>query len=229
MDGIHDLGGRHGFGEVVVEADEPAFHERWEAQVFAINLMTVSMEGVSNIDRWRHAIERMDPVSYLTDTYYGRWLAAIETVLVEGRVLDQADITKRAISLGASPDARVAARPRTVPDPFLAPTDRGYYRAIERTVKFSAGDRIETVVTDFSGHTRLPSYARGTPGVIADYRGSWVFPDANAHGGGEQPQHLYSVAFNASDLYGSGADDKVKVHLDLFEPYLAKQKGGSPA
>ena len=36
MQGIHDLGGRHGFGVLEVETDEPAFHHRWEAAVFAM-------------------------------------------------------------------------------------------------------------------------------------------------------------------------------------------------
>ncbi len=34
MNGIHDLGGMHGFGAVVVERDEPVFHAGWEKRVF---------------------------------------------------------------------------------------------------------------------------------------------------------------------------------------------------
>ena len=30
MDGVHDLGGMHGFGPVPIEVDEPLFHEPWE-------------------------------------------------------------------------------------------------------------------------------------------------------------------------------------------------------
>src|SRR5918992_50414 len=30
MDGVHDMGGMHGFGAVVREADEPVFHAPWE-------------------------------------------------------------------------------------------------------------------------------------------------------------------------------------------------------
>ncbi len=35
MNGIHDMGGMHGFGPVVVEEDEPVFHAPWEKTVFA--------------------------------------------------------------------------------------------------------------------------------------------------------------------------------------------------
>ena len=33
MNGIHDLGGMHGFGPVEIERDEPVFHEGWEGRV----------------------------------------------------------------------------------------------------------------------------------------------------------------------------------------------------
>ncbi len=37
MDGIHDLGGKQGFGAVVRETNEPVFHARWESRVFGLN------------------------------------------------------------------------------------------------------------------------------------------------------------------------------------------------
>ena len=45
MDGIHDLGGRDGFGPIVVEPDEPVFHEPWErtARALIIAVMKGSM------------------------------------------------------------------------------------------------------------------------------------------------------------------------------------------
>ena len=106
VDGIHDLGGKHGFGSVNPQSDEPVFHARWEARVFAMNLQ---LGG--NLDRSRHAIERIDPISYLADTYYGRWLGGLETRLVEDDVLSQSEISDRAQMLGAGRNDRVAARP----------------------------------------------------------------------------------------------------------------------
>jgi hypothetical protein len=38
-DGIHDLGGMHGFGAVVAPGGEAPYHERWEARVFALHLL----------------------------------------------------------------------------------------------------------------------------------------------------------------------------------------------
>src|SRR6185295_20261114 len=72
MNGIHDMGGLQCFGKVDVEKDEPVFHHQWERRVFGI---VQSFRG--NIDAGRHSIERLDPVTYLKDGYYGRWLAAV--------------------------------------------------------------------------------------------------------------------------------------------------------
>ena len=88
MDGIHDLGGKQGFGAVVRETAEPLFHARWESRVFG--LIRVGGGGASrNIDHFRHAVERIDPVAYLTHGYYGRWLGGLETMIVEAGILEE--------------------------------------------------------------------------------------------------------------------------------------------
>jgi nitrile hydratase len=47
-----------------------------------------------------------------------------------------------------------------------------------------------------------------------------VFPDTNAHGQGEQAQPLYSVRFDARELWGESAEPNQAVHIDLWESYL---------
>lgn len=220
MDGIHDLGGMHGFGVVPWRRDAPAFHERWEATVFAMMLATARAGHTGNADRFRHAIERVDPVAYLDHGYYGRWLGAIETLLVEAGVLEQATIDRRAHALGARPDARVAARPSPQPDQVPPARQPRNDRTLTRPPRYQLGDQICTCTEVKAGHTRLPRYARGKTGTILACHGGWVYPDTHAHGQGEQPEHLYTVAFSGQALWGHGADPHLKVHLDLFEPYL---------
>jgi nitrile hydratase len=70
------------------------------------------------------------------------------------------------------------------------------------------------------GHTRLPRYARGKVGVIDRVHGTFVYPDTNAHGGGEQPQPVYSVRFDAMELWGPPTPRKDSVRIDLWEDYL---------
>ena len=49
VNGAHDMGGAHGFGPVVAEADEPAFHADWERRVFALTI-AMGAAGEWNID-----------------------------------------------------------------------------------------------------------------------------------------------------------------------------------
>jgi Nitrile hydratase beta subunit len=43
VNGIHDMGGRHGFGPVVRERDEPVFHAKFERRTFAIVYPSASL------------------------------------------------------------------------------------------------------------------------------------------------------------------------------------------
>ena len=71
-----------------------------------------------------------------------------------------------------------------------------------------------------TGHTRLPRYARGKQGVVIRSHGAQIFPDTNAHGLGEYPQPLYSVRFDARELWGDAAEPRQTVTLDLWDSYL---------
>ena len=76
-------------------------------------------------------------------------------------------------------------------------------------------------MSQFALKTRLPRYLRGCPGEIVLHHGGHVFPDTNAHGKGENPQHLYTVRFAARDVWGNHANPNDFVHADLWESYLA--------
>ena len=36
MDGVHDMGGMHGFGPIKIDENEPLFHDEWEGRVLGI-------------------------------------------------------------------------------------------------------------------------------------------------------------------------------------------------
>ncbi|MDZ7683894.1 MAG: nitrile hydratase subunit beta [Gammaproteobacteria bacterium] len=221
MDGIHDLGGKHGYGRVERGENEPVFHERWEAAVFAMSAVGPPAGAWNNIDRFRHGIERIDPVAYLSHGYYGRWLGGIETLLVEAGVLSTDEITTRALERGATVRDRIAARPSPAPEP-LADVAPGNERTLDWPPRFAVDDVVMTSVAVKAGHTRLPAYARGRLGRIHALHDGWVYPDTNAHGQGEQQQYLYTVEFTGDELWGEDADPALRVYLDLFEPYLSR-------
>ena len=59
MDGIHDLGGKVGYGQVDRKESGAVFQERWEAAVFTMTNAIARAGAFQNIDQFRHAIERI--------------------------------------------------------------------------------------------------------------------------------------------------------------------------
>jgi nitrile hydratase len=222
MDGVHDLGGMQGFGPVEREDGEPTFHAAWEAAVVAM-MRAGGGRGVYNIDEFRHSIERMNPSHYLRATYYEKWLDGIARIFVEKGVVSEEDLRARTAFFSGRPDAPATAA-LAGPLPARVPSNVGWVqdaiREIGAAPRFAIGAPV--VTRDFHpwGHTRLPRYARGKRGAIARFHGIHVFPDTNAHGRGEDPQPLYSVSFDARELWGESAEANQRVHIDLWESYL---------
>ncbi len=221
MNGVHDMGGMTCFGAIEREEDEPVFHAAWERRVFALN--NLSMGQIATLDAMRHAVERMDPIHYLSSTYYEHWLAGLESLAVEHGLVSAAERASGVAQATGVP-ARTPAPPEVVEAVVRggAPFERSTGRL---TPRFAAGDRVMARNIHPPGHTRLPRYARGKQGTIARVHGTFVYPDSNAHGDGEQPQPLYSVRFEARELWGPGAAAGDRLFLDLWEDYLEPVSG----
>ena len=94
MNGIHDLGGMQGFGNIEIEQDEPLFRAEWEKRVFSL-LVGLAPHGFFNIDEFRHGVERMGAANYLTTTYYEHWLSSFERLLTECGAITSAEYEQR--------------------------------------------------------------------------------------------------------------------------------------
>jgi nitrile hydratase len=222
MDGVHDLGGMQGFGPVEREQNEPTVHAAWEAVVLAMQ-HAGRLGLLYNIDEFRHGIERMAPAHYLRATYYEKWLEGMTRVLLEKGVVGAEELTARQAFFEQKPDAPAAAAlpgPRPARGASRAASLMDFIRETGATPRFAPGDPVRTRAMHPHGHTRLPRYARGKRGVVHCCHGIHVFPDTNAHGEGEQPQPLYSVRFDARELWGESAEPNQAVHIDLWESYL---------
>ena len=224
MNGVHDIGGMDGFGLINPEPNEPVFHEPWEGRVFAINISRAGRPPTP-IDAGRHRIECLDPVQYLASSYYERWLAAMESAIVEAGTLTRDEIEAKIQQLAVDPDLSIPRRE----DPAVAQgivsvlkAGTPVTREIRQKPRFGVGDRIVTRNLNPHGHTRLPRYARGKHGVVAHHHGAHVFPDTNAHGLGENPQHLYTVRISAREIWGDSAEPNESILIDLWESYLEK-------
>lgn len=219
MNGGHDLGGMDGLGPILAEpeATEPLFHHEWEKTAFALTLATGAL-GLWNIDIGRHARERQHPVQYLSNTYYQNWLAGMETLLLETGLVSAEELTTGKAETPA--DAQMLERVLT-PAKVAETLGRGgpATRDISQLPQFEIGQTVRVINQHPTGHTRAPRYVRGRVGMISGHYGGHVFADAAAHGDA-RGEHLYSVTFQATELWGESAATTDKVLLDLWEPHL---------
>jgi nitrile hydratase subunit beta len=218
MNSVHDLGGMDGLGPVIREANEPAFHHEWERKVMPLFIATFAA-GCFNVDEFRHAIEHMSPVHYLSSTYYEHWLEAMYALLTEKGFVTPEEIASGRVQ--APLKAGVQKLPVSMVAPLCATGATARVDA-EAPIRFRVGERVRARNMHPVKHTRLPRYARGRVGTIESDEGVFVLPDANAHGSGPSPQRMYNVRFTAQELWGSEASPKDSLYLSLFDSYLER-------
>jgi len=215
MNGVHDMGGMHGFGKVEPEPNEPVFHAAWEGRVLAMQ-RALRFTRAWNIDMSRDAQERLPAQLYLSVSYYHRWVLGLERNALEHGLIDADEI----VSGHALRPAKRVERVMTRNDAGHAFTRGSFSRPPRQPARFEPGERVRTKNIHPISHTRLPRYARGRVGVIEAVRGYHVFPDSVATGAGENPQWLYTVVFDGRELWGANSDPTLTVSVEAFEPYL---------
>ena len=203
MDGIHDMGGRQGFGVVRYSRDAHAFHADWEVRVNSLYALAVRL-GIFNMDEYRHAIERMEPRHYLAASYYERSLTSLATLLVEKGVVSREELERRA--QGAFPLAAPSAPGRT---------------NVATREHFKPGDRVRVRLDYVPGHIRMPAYIRGKTGIVVGESPVYPFPDAHAHGVESQDEPTYDVRFRSEDLWPNSSDPAL-IHVGVFQSYLER-------
>ena len=208
-----DLGGQRGHGAVVLEPEGELFHAEWESRAFALTL-AMGATRAWNLDMSRAARETLP--DYATLSYYEIWIAALQQLLKERDMLDDAEIVAARALLPPVAVARVL-NAADVESALAAgaPTARPATTA----PRWHVGEHVRAVSTVSIHHTRLPGYVRGKCGVIERAHGMHVFADAHSQGLGEQPQWLYTVTYAATDLWPDAVQGHT-VSVDAWEPYL---------
>jgi nitrile hydratase beta subunit len=220
MGGHHEWRPRHGRCSRIWSGSAGTvrtdLHAEWERRAFALTL-AAGRPAKWNIDMGRFARENRPPADYLTKSYYELWVAGLEALLAE-RGLVSADEIAAGHRLGEAKKVDGILRYGDVEAALYrgGPTER----PATAPARFGIGERVRVRNIHPTTHTRLPRYVRGRPGIIERLYGCHVFPDTNALGQGESPQWLYTVRFEARDLWGSDADPMLKVSVDAWEPYL---------
>jgi nitrile hydratase len=219
MNGIHDMGGMHGFGPIEREENEPVFHHAWEGRVFAMQRATpVPIPGGS-----RNNIEQMDPIHYLTSSYYEKWLHSRIKGCIDAGVLTAEELEARTAFYRDHPDTPVPRRddPARVQSALQAlRTHRSPLRDVNIQPQFSPGATVRACNLHPPGHTRLPRYVRGKRGVVTRFYGCFDLQDTLPPGVEVPPQPLYAVRFEAQELWGEAAEANSVVYIDMWESYL---------
>ena len=220
----HDMGGVGEFGPIKRDKNEEVFHEIWESKVFAINLV-LGPQRIHDPQGLRSSIETLDRETYLHASYYKRWLLAIESALSRTGLVTRQELEARTTFYRDSPGSQIPRRE----DPVLLEkltTAMTTLRSspphkCEPPPRFQTGDIIKVRTQSTAGHSRLPGYVRGKNGTVQRVHGIHKFqdfsPDGTSLGG---PHPLYSVRFEALELWGHSSGTNESVYIDLWESYL---------
>jgi len=215
MNTIHDLGGMDGF--TIPERDQGRILKKeWERQYWGMRFAARGLPGYKSAGR--AGIESIPPVLYLNTPYYGRMLIRFENELIASGFITEAEL--------ADPDGPVSMpnipnfQPRG-PAETLAGLAGDDSSELDANIPplFVVGDTVLVKNEHPKDHTRVPRYVRGHHGVIHRHHGVHKFQD---HVGGKDvgQQHLYTVMFSGSELWGSRAHPKDVIYAELWDYHL---------
>ncbi|MDA0769072.1 MAG: nitrile hydratase subunit beta [Chloroflexi bacterium] len=224
MNGIHDMGGMHGFGPIEIEEDEPVFHQPWEGRVYGIVTTIRDAHDVYGPYGSRSYIESIPPDRYLVASYYEKWMLALENALLAKGLLSKEELEAKTSEYLDNPGAAVPRREdpeatqRVVENirlrlPLAKDPDADIRPA------FQVGDAVKARNINLRGHSRLPRYVRGKVGTIEKLYKIQDFQD-HVPESEQGPQPVYSVRFKAEELWGAAAEGNQSLYIDMWESYL---------
>ena len=219
MNGVHDMGGMHGFGPVTPEKDEPVFHAAWEGRVLRCNARRgCSAIGISIWAAPQSRSCRRISISASPITRNGT--AASK----RGSCPSVSSARTRSKAGHALHPAKPVKRKLTPADVDAGLQRGSYFRKEQSPARFKPGDKVRTKNINPTSHTRLPRYARDRVGTVEAIRGCHVYPDSVVLGKGEDPQWLYTVVFDGTELWGPDAAAGSKSRSRLSSPIWSRHE-----
>ena len=92
---VHDRGGWP--DDTPIDRSEHEYSD-WERRVDAVH-QVLGAQGIRTTDEMRRAIESLPPERYEALSYYEKWTAALEILLIEKGILTAAEIDAKAAEL----------------------------------------------------------------------------------------------------------------------------------
>jgi nitrile hydratase beta subunit len=213
MDGIHDMGGMHGFGAVDVDAVESS-PENWKNRLQAVAILS---RGIR-----RSEIEAIPPADYLASSYHERWLIGAENLLVRvGRVsIGELQRWRSVFDDDPSELPPRAEAPERVPRLIERLMTTSPMHEVDGALPFDVGDRVRVKRMAPEAHHRCPRYVRGAVGVVDRVPGAELSPEAPLD---SNPEPVFTVRFDSIDLWGERTPEGepgYDLYIDLFQSYL---------
>jgi nitrile hydratase beta subunit len=222
----NDIGGTVGLGPVPMETDEPGWRGAWERQAFGTTVAAV-IKGMLVPPTQRAAFEALHPVTYLSMTFYERWLYALEQCAVTTGVLTQEEIEARVADTLANPDAPMPQdRNPEILEGIQGFLDKGMLHGPEQLAqppRFAPGDIVRTKRIELQApgrpHTRMPGYAQERLGVIEMVHRPMVLEDILVASGEIRYEYVYAVRLRTREVWPD-AGERDTNFIDLWESYL---------
>lgn len=217
MDGIHDVGGRQGFGPIEVTEDDPPFPTNWEARAFGITKSATTASDYS-VDKFRYTREQLPPIEYLTSPYFEQWMRGTMAMLVGSGL-----VTAKELATGRGDGATMPeiGLPKTAQDAKAATkTAIKYDGPYDGEPAFASGDRVIVSMNAPRGHTRLPQYVRGRVGRVVAYHGAHGVPEDNVKNV-KTFEPLYTITFGLGDLFDEHQGSTDQINVEIWERFLA--------
>lgn len=217
MDGIHDVGGRQGFGPIEVTETDPPFPTEWEARAFGITKSVTAASDYS-VDKFRFTREQLPPLEYLTSPYFEQWMRGTMAMLVGSGLVTAREL---AAGLGDGSTPQGVGSAKTKEDARAATTALARFDGpYDGTPAFASGDRVIISMNAPRGHTRLPQYIRGRIGRVIAYHGAHGVPEDNVKNI-KTFEPLYTVAFDLGDLFDEHRGSTDQINVEIWERFLA--------
>lgn len=216
MEGIHDVGGRQGFGPIEITDSDPPFPTEWEARAFGITKSVTAASDYS-VDKFRFTREQLPTLEYLTSPYFEQWMRGTMAMLV-GSCL----VTAEELAIGHGDGTKVpgVGSPKSEEDARAATTASARFDGpFNGAPTFASGDRVMASLNAPRGHTRLPQYVRGRFGHVVTYHGAHCVPDDNVKNI-KTFEPLYTVAFDLGDLFNEHRGSADQIYVEIWERFL---------
>ena len=201
--GSHDVGGVEKLINSSIDLAEKPF-QLWERQTHAILVLLVGMK-IMTVDELRRAVEQLHPLHYSSWSYYEKWAAAMSQILLENKLVSNADLNGRdcGVPISGEPSFKVGDFVRVKEENIMSRSKKP--------------------------HLRTPGYIFGANGEVERYCGQFHDPSFLAFQklGKEEDntinekQHLYRVRFQQRDLWdGYDSSDEDTVDVEIYESWL---------